>query len=185
MAHEDRFVAEIIMVPFNFRVPAGYAPCDGRMLLLSQNTALFSLLGTNYGGDGKSTFALPDLEGRVPIGAGQGPGLTERIIGEEGGQAEITLLVSEIPAHTHVLPQQPLSLPAGDANNTHSPVGAYPGVTTGQNLYSTTAGSGTLAPLHASLETGVAGASLPVNNVQPSLTIRYLISLQGIFPPRG
>src|SRR5215216_1772543 len=98
----DPFVAEIRIFPFNF-APKGWAWCDGQLLPLSQNTALFSLLGTTYGGDGKSTFALPDLQGRAPMHPGQGPGLSLHDLGETGGSETVTLLESEIPAHSHGL----------------------------------------------------------------------------------
>src|ERR1700735_3110085 len=104
------FVAEIRIFPFNF-APKGWAFCNGQLLPLSQNTALFSLLGTNYGGDGKSTFDLPNLQGMAPRGAGQGAGLNSVVLGETGGQATVTLLTTQIPAHTHPLQGAPL---AGD-----------------------------------------------------------------------
>src|ERR1700704_5497278 len=98
----DPFVAEIRIFPFNF-APKGWAWCDGQLMPLSQNTALFSLLGTTYGGDGKSNFALPDLQGRAPMHPGQGPGLSPHDLGETGGAGTVTLLPSEIPSHTHAL----------------------------------------------------------------------------------
>src|SRR5437762_13512789 len=98
----DQFVAEIRIFPFNFP-PTGWAFCDGQLMPISQNTALFSLLGTVYGGDGKSTFALPDLQGNAPLQEGQGPGLTEYFLGETTGSETISLLTSEIPLHTHTL----------------------------------------------------------------------------------
>jgi microcystin-dependent protein len=186
MGLEDRFVAEIIMVPFNFTPTGGYAPCNGQLLPISQNTPLFSLLGTTYGGDGKSTFGLPDLQGRVPVGEGEGPGLTLRTLGEQGGEETVTLLVSEIPFHTHSILKRPLALPAGGNNNTHNPVNNYPGNAASGTLYSATAAanSAVMGSLQSSLVAGVAGGSLPVNNIQPSLTIRFLISMQGVFPQR-
>src|SRR5512135_378675 len=96
----DQFLAEIRIFPFNF-APTGWATCDGQLMAISQNTALFSLLGTTYGGDGKSTFALPNLQGAAPMHAGQGPGLSLRDLGEVGGESNVTLLDSEMPAHTH------------------------------------------------------------------------------------
>lgn len=184
MAVDDRFVAEIIMVPFNFD-PKGYAACNGQLLPISQYTALFSLLGTTYGGDGMSTFALPDLSGRVPVGEGQGPGLSLRQLGEQGGEESVTLLTSEMPIHTHSLLKRPLALPAGTANNTHTPLGNYPGVAASQPLYSATPNSANVgSPLKSSLQAGPAGGGLPVNNIQPSLTIRFVICMQGVFPPR-
>lgn len=183
MGVDDRFIAEIIMVPFSI-TPVGYAPCNGQLLLISQHTPLFSLLGTNYGGDGITTFGLPDLQGRVPLGEGQGNGLTARTLGSTGGEESNVLDNSEMPAHTHTLLKRQFSLPTGGANNTHNPVGSYPGVAASVPLYSAAPGSGRAAPLHADLGTGVAGGSFPVNNIQPSLTIRFLISTQGVFPPR-
>src|SRR4026208_270933 len=114
----DPFVAEIRIFPFNF-APKGGAWCNGQLLPLSQNTALFSLLGTTYGGDGKSTFALPDLEGRAPMHPGQGPGLSLHDLGETGGSDTVTLLESEIPSHSHTLMASPTTAskpsPAGNA----------------------------------------------------------------------
>lgn len=185
MGADDRFVAEIIMVPFNFTPTGGYAPCNGQLLAISQNTALFSLLGTTYGGDGMNTFALPDLQGRVPMGEGQGAGMTQRNLGEQGGEETVTLLTSEMPIHTHSLLRRPLALLAGTANNTHTPLGNYPGVAASQPLYSATPNSANVgSPLKSSLQAGPAGGSIPVNNIQPSLTIRFLIATQGVFPQR-
>ena len=116
----DPFVAEIRIFPFNF-APKGWAFCDGQLLPLSQNTALFSLLGTFYGGDGKSTFALPDLQGRVPVDVGQGQGLSQYFIGQEGGSETVTLLTSEMPAHAHRLWRSEQSPTAGSANNSWGP----------------------------------------------------------------
>ena len=102
----DQFVAEIRIFPFNF-APTGWAFCNGQLLPISQNTALFSLLGTTYGGDGKSTFALPDLQGSVPVHPGQGPGLSERFLGEAGGSEAVTLLISETQIHSHAVGVSP------------------------------------------------------------------------------
>src|SRR5437588_2259354 len=124
----DPFVAEIRIFPFNF-APKGWAFCDGQILPLSQNTALFSLLGTTYGGDGKSNFALPDLQGRAPMHPGQGPGLSLRSLGEQGGEDTVTLLQEEIPAHTHSL--QASNQPGEDP----SPAGEALGRSTGAYLY--------------------------------------------------
>jgi len=182
MGVEDRFIAEIIMVPFNFD-PKGYAACNGQLLPISQYTALFSLLGTTYGGDGKSTFGLPDFSGRVPIGDGQGQGLSLRSLGEQGGEETVSLLISEIPNHTHTIKERPLAFPAGAANNTHNPVGNYPGIPASQPLYSATQAGGTI-PVKGTLLAGQSGGSLPVNNMQPTLTVRFLIAMQGVFPQR-
>ena len=168
----DPFVAEIRIFPFNF-APKGWAWCDGQLMPLSQNTALFSLLGTTYGGDGKSNFALPDLQGRVPMHPGQGPGLSLHDLGESGGSETVTLLESEIPAHSHqargigAVGNQPLP-----ENNTwgRSVTNPYVDSKTGQmSPYS-------IAP---------SGGDQPHNNMQPYLTFYFCIALQGVFPPRG
>lgn len=167
------FVAEIITVPFNF-VPRGYARCDGQLLPISQNTALFSLLGTMYGGDGKSTFALPNLNGCVAVGAGQGQGLSFYDLGQTGGSATVTVLESELPAHSHLL-DLTYSTELGTLG---SPTNAYLASNgSGRAQYEAT-GTGYMA-------SGAIGGALPHNNLQPYLTLTYCIALQGIFPPRG
>src|ERR1019366_390597 len=157
----DPFVAEIRMFPFNF-APKGWALCDGQLLPISQNTALFSLLGTTYGGDGHSTFALPNLQGMAPLQQGQGPGLTQRDLGETGGETAVTVLSSEMPAHPHQVRC------AASAANTNNPVGniwATPGTRgAGVNIYSATAGS---SPVMNPGASGVAGSSQPHNNMPP------------------
>ena len=171
----DPFVAEIRIFPFNF-APRGWAWCDGQLLPLSQNTALFSLLGTTYGGDGKSNFALPDLQGRAPMHPGQGPGLSLHDLGETGGSETVTLLESEIPSHSH--PMRANTIDLGDTN-IPSPNAAY-AQSSGGTLYQTTQntqlGPTSLAP---------AGGDQPHNNLQPYLTLYFNIALQGVFPPRG
>jgi microcystin-dependent protein len=173
----DPFVAEIRIFPFNF-APMGWAWCNGQLLPLSQNTALFSLLGTTYGGDGKSTFALPDIQGRSVMHPGQGPGLSLHDLGETGGSETVTLLESEIPAHAHALRANPAT---GD---TPSPAQnaalARPGTI---NAYQTNA-SANLAPM-AGESLPPAGGDQPHNNLQPYLTFYFNIALQGVFPPRG
>jgi microcystin-dependent protein len=172
----DQFVAEIRIFPFNFP-PTGWAFCDGQLLPISQNTALFSLLGTTYGGDGKSTFALPDMQGNAPMQPGQGQGLSLRDLGEMSGVESITLLVSEIPVHTHTL--------RGNFNtadiNDPSPARALARSGTGF-LYQ----SNTSANLTQMAFQGLppAGGGLPHNNMQPYLTLNFCIALQGIFPQR-
>jgi microcystin-dependent protein len=173
----DPFVAEIRIFPFNF-APRGWAWCDGQLLPLSQNTALFSLLGTTYGGNGRSNFALPDLQGRAPMHPGQGPGLSLHDLGETGGSETVTLLESEIPSHSHGLlsantEPADAAAPAADVSLARSSqVNAYQTVTN-QNLLSMSGNA--LAP---------AGGDAPHNNLMPYLTFYFCIALQGVFPPR-
>jgi microcystin-dependent protein len=171
----DPFVAEIRIFPFNF-APKGWAFCNGQLLPLSQNTALFSLLGTVYGGDGKSTFALPDLEGSAAMHPGQGQGLSLRDLGQIGGAESVTLLVSEMPLHNHNIMVSPevgdVQIPTADVVYARSSNGnAYTNSNSGLQLMAPQM----LAP---------AGGSLPHNNMQPYLTLNFCIALQGVFPPR-
>jgi microcystin-dependent protein len=169
----DPFVAEIRIFPFNF-APRGWAWCDGQILPLSQNTALFSLLGTTYGGNGMNNFALPDLQGRTPMHPSQGPGLSLHDLGETGGAETVTLLESEIPSHNHSLRADNLNsqstIPTNNSLGRGNPVKVYSNVTP-----TTEMGSNSLAP---------AGGSLPHNNMMPYLTMYFCIALQGVFPPR-
>jgi microcystin-dependent protein len=170
----DPFVAEIRIFPFNF-APKGWAFCDGQILSISQNTALFSLLGTTYGGDGKSNFALPDMQGNAPMHPGQGPGLSLHDLGETGGSDTVTLLESEIPSHSH-------SLMASYADATDQ--------TPSQNKYASGVGIGQFAAPGALVTLSVnavspSGGDQPHNNMQPYLTLNFNIALQGIFPPRS
>jgi microcystin-dependent protein len=171
----DPFVAEIRIFPFNF-APKGWAWCDGQLLPLSQNTALFSLLGTTYGGNGKSNFALPDLQGRAPMHPGQGPGLSLHDLGETGGSETVTLLESEIPSHAHTARavSQPgdLADPTGRSIARGSAGNPYQ-QNTSQNIIQFNGSA--LAP---------AGGDQPHNNLQPYLTFYFNIALQGVFPPR-
>jgi microcystin-dependent protein len=171
----DQFVAEIRIFPFNFP-PTGWAFCDGQLMPLSQNTALFSLLGTTYGGDGKSTFALPDLQGSVPMQPGQGQGLSLRDLGEMSGVESITLLQSEMPFHTH-------NVMASTEDGEFKP--PAPNRILGRSInaflyQSSNAGLGIMTPQ----QVGLAGGGLPHNNMQPYLTLNFCIALQGIFPQR-
>jgi len=174
----DQFVAEIRIFPFNFP-PKGWAFCDGQLLPISQNTALFSLLGTTYGGDGKSTFALPNMQGNTPMQQGQGPGLSQRFLGEVGGEQNVTLLVTEIPSHNHSASAGPntTQLPT-PVNNVWTS-----GLKTGPSLYTPTGTGGNDVAMNP-LATSVTGSSLPHNNMMPFLTLNFCIALQGIFPPR-
>jgi microcystin-dependent protein len=169
----DPFVAEIRIFPFNF-APRGWAWCDGQLLPLSQNTALFSLLGTTYGGDGKSNFALPDLQGRAPMHPGQGPGLSLHDLGETGGSETVSLLESEIPSHAHAAMAS-----QGDAIS-QSPSASLPATGIGIGQYAPPGALVMLNPVSLS----PAGGDQPHNNLQPYLTFYFNIALQGVFPQR-
>lgn len=169
----DPFMSEIRMFPFNF-APKGWAWCDGQLLPLSQNTALFSLLGTTYGGNGDSNFALPDLQGRSPMHPGQGPGLSLHDLGETGGSETVTLLESEIPSHSHALRA------AGGSGEDRRATNRALARSTGSMLYRDAGNATSMSP--NSLAPG--GGDQPHNNLQPYLTVYFCIALQGVFPPR-
>lgn len=172
------FVAEIRIFAGNF-APTGWALCNGQLLPISQNTALFSLLGTTYGGDGKSNFALPNLQGSAPLQQGQGPGLSLRVEGEVGGEQNVTLLQTEMPAHAHSAQGSTGSTQTTPVNNAWAS-GAKLG---GGNLYfpSTPASNVQMNPF----ATSIAGGNLPHNNMMPYLCLTFIIALQGVFPPRS
>lgn len=173
----DPFVAEVRIFPFNF-APKGWAWCDGQILPLSQNTALFSLLGTTYGGDGKSNFALPDLQSRAPMHPGQGPGLSLHDLGETGGSETVSLLQSEIPSHSHTLRCTVEDATQGTLSN-----GVTISTSTGGSLYQSTTNTN-LVPMSPQA-LSPAGGDFPHNNMQPYLTFYFCIALQGVFPPRS
>jgi len=171
----DPFVAEIRIVGFDF-APTGWALCDGQIMPISQNTALFSLLGTTYGGDGRSNFALPNLQGMAPMQSGQGPGLTLRDLGETGGEQNVTLLSSEMPAHSHIpVAASSGGQPGPGANTWGSALKGH------GNLY---APASSLTPMSAS-SLSITGGSLAHNNMPPFVVMNYIIALQGVFPPRS
>jgi microcystin-dependent protein len=174
------FIGQLMLVPYNF-APRGFAFCQGQLLPISQNTALFSLLGTYYGGDGRSTFALPNLQGTIPIGMGQGPGQPLYSLGQTGGESSVTLSVSQIPQHTHI--HQATSTAAAS----YSPTGATfaPGGGRGHAVpYYIAPNAGTLAPMNSAAVASV-GGNQPHSNLQPYLSLNWVIALQGIFPPRS
>ena len=172
----DPFLAEIRIFGGNF-APKGWALCNGQLLSISQNTALFSLLGTTYGGDGRVTFGLPNFQGAAPMQQGQGPGLSDRFLGETGGEPSVTLLQSEMPMHTHA--QQAVNQPGEDPTPGPSEAIAR---SVGANLYHDNAAQNLvqLAPQAAP----PAGGSLPHNNMPPYLALTFIVALQGIFPQR-
>jgi microcystin-dependent protein len=172
------FVAEIRVTPFTF-APLGWAFCNGQLLPISQNTPLFSLLGTFYGGDGKSTFALPDLRGAVPLHVGYqqpGPGLSTYDLGQQGGSDTVSLISTEMPVHTH-------DLRADTQDNADvgipSPTAAF-AASTGGTLYQNGPANALMAPQAISIK----GAGLPHNNLMPYVTLQFIIALQGVFPQR-
>ena len=175
----DPFVAEVRIFPFNF-APLGWAQCNGQLLPISQNTALFSLLGTVYGGDGKSTFALPDLQGSVPLHPGQGAGLSERLLGEMSGSEFVTLLDSETPLHTHSVSG---ANPADFADLPDPGPDRVIGKSQNALAYQTNTTSGLVAMAVQSLS--ITGGGLPHTNLMPYLTLNFCIALQGAFPQRA
>jgi microcystin-dependent protein len=188
MQQTDVFLGQIVLLPFNF-APVGFALCQGQILPISQNTALFALLGTQYGGDGKTTFALPNLQGRVALGFGQGPGLTERAQGTTGGTEAIALTVDTMSRHSHALPATSVACRDG-AGDSQTPVGNVP-ATESTGVTATYASS----PANASMRAGSiaasgsatvapSGSGVPHENRQPYLVMNFCIALQGIFPQR-
>jgi microcystin-dependent protein len=176
----DNFLAEIRIVGFNF-APNGWAFCNGQILPISQNTALFSLLGTTYGGNGISTFALPNLQGSAPLHFGQGNGLSNYFLGETGGEATVTLAPSQMPQHNHTASANAGN---GDVNNPAGNAWARPHLgKTPVNIYNSSVGTASLALSGQALAT--AGSSLPHNNMPPYLTLNFVIALTGIFPARS
>jgi microcystin-dependent protein len=179
----EPFLGEIRMVGFNF-APRGWALCSGQLMSIAQNTALFALLGTTFGGDGQVTFGLPDMRGRVPIDQGHGSGLSDRVMGELSGEEDQTLIITELASHTHAVTVSPAC--SADDGTTGSPVGNVPAVpaagTTPVTAYtspgtgSMASGSGTATPT---------GGSQPHNNMQPYLVCNFVIALEGIFPSRN
>jgi microcystin-dependent protein len=175
------FLAEIRIFPFNF-APVGWAFCNGQILPISQNAALFSLLGTTYGGNGTSNFALPNLQGNAPLQQGQGPGLSLYDLGETGGSATVTVLASELPSHNH-----PLGADTGDASSASPANGVYM-----RGQYTGTPAGAVASYSSQAPDTRLSGAAIaptggsqPHNNMMPYLTLNFCIALQGVFPPRS
>lgn len=171
----DPFVAEIRIFPFNF-APKGWAFCDGQLLPISQNTALFSLLGTTYGGDGKSNFALPDVQGNAPMHPGQGPGLSLHDLGETGGSETVSLLESEIPSHSHAM--------MADGSDQADAQNPGPNTVLAQSANGFAYHALPLSGPMSSQAIAPSGGDQPHNNMQPYLTLNFCIALQGVFPPR-
>jgi len=174
-SQSEPFIGQVSMFAGNF-APRGWAFCDGQLLSISQNTALFSLLGTTYGGDGRTTFGLPDLRGRVPMHPGKGPGLSTRKLGEEGGSETNTLTVAQMPSHNHTVNA------VSSDGNANDPSGALPANTKILDKeYSTGKKNATMS----SIMINNSGENQSVNNIQPFGTVNFIIALTGTFPSRN
>ena len=174
----DQYLGEIRMVGFNF-APVGWALCNGQLLSITQNTALFSLLGTTYGGDGKSTFGLPNLQASAPMGSGNGGGLSPRQLGDIGGEFAVTLFSTQMPSHSHGVAC------IGGAGSSDSPA---------NNVWAAAAGGRVPPPVYAAAASSVSmngaavqpsGGNQPHNNMPPYLAVYFVIAMQGIYPARG
>ncbi|MGO0063381.1 phage tail protein [Brevibacillus fluminis] len=177
----DQFVGEIRIFAGNY-APDGWALCDGQLVSIAQNPALFAVLGTTYGGDGKTSFALPNLIGRAPMHHGQGQGLSDRTQGEQGGTRTVTLTSTQMPVHTHI------AYGSGQIGNTNNPQGAVWAQPPVQGKFNKTqtplyASSGNAPMNYSALPT--VGGSQPHNNMQPYLGLTFIIATKGIYPPRG
>jgi microcystin-dependent protein len=175
----DPFVGQLLLGAFNF-APLGYALCHGQVLSIQQNTALFSLIGTNYGGNGVTTFALPDLRGRVPVGAGLGPGLSDYVMGQAEGSEVVNLSVSELPAHSHSIQGV-----GGGSSAQVSQVAGNSLAGTGSNLNLYAVGTSSIGANLNPSTIAPSGGSLPHENRMPTLTLNWVIALNGVFPPRN
>ncbi len=172
------YLGEIRLFPYNF-APRGWMDCSGQLLSIAMNDALFALVGTTYGGDGITTFALPDLRGRAPIHQGQGPGLTNRVIGERAGTETVMLTNAQVPVHTH-----PIYASTAAATSTTPGPGLLPAAVSGDTFYVNTLVGNNAAAMSAQATTPV-GNSLPHDNTMPSLTARWCIAVEGIFPSQN
>jgi microcystin-dependent protein len=181
----EPFIGEIRMAGFNF-APRGYAFCNGQIMSIAQNTALFSLLGTTYGGNGQTTFALPNLQGRVPVHFGTGPGLPAVQLGEASGSVATTLTPANMPAHSHPLGGS-VAMPAfNGAGGAENPNGTIPASSSpNENYAAASSANAALAPIPLPANTGVAGNGQSFSNMQPYLGLNFYIALQGIFPSRN
>ena len=173
----EPFIGQIQPFGFNF-APKGWALCDGQLQSIAQNSALFSLLGTTYGGDGRTTFALPDLRGRTMLHQGHGPGLTTRVIGEKSGTETTTLIASNLPSHNH-----PIMMPVNNASpNTDEPANAYLAAVQSGDSYQAAPGTN---QFYGAFSSGNTGGNVPFNNMEPYLVINICIALFGVFPSRS
>jgi len=171
------FIGQLLLAGFNF-TPRGYASCSGQMLPISANTALFSLLGTYYGGDGRSTFGLPNLQGNVAIGYGQAAGLSPYDLGQSGGSSTVTLTSSEVPAHSHT------AMAAESPADSTVPTGNSLTRSEGVTIYNNTSPTPPLTPMASGALTPFNGGSQPHNNLMPYLALNWVIAVSGVYPPR-
>lgn len=180
----DPYLATIAIFAGNF-APRNWMFCNGQLLSIAEYNALFALIGTTYGGDGQVTFALPDLRSRVAIHEGQGPGLSNYVIGEMAGTENVTLLSTNLPMHNHSLVSLPVQQPASTVNNSgvNEPKGAYPA--SGATVYSSTTDGSRMGAYSSTTATAIAGSNQPVSIVQPYLAMHYIIAVEGIFPSRA
>lgn len=177
-------IAEIRMFASNF-APRSWLFCQGQTMNIAQNTAMFSLLGTTYGGNGQTTFGIPDFRGRVPVGTGQGPGLSNHVLGDLSGAENFIVNNTSLPAHTHVLSGSITMKGNAATGDTDTPQANYPAGLTGTNMYSTVNNGSGLGNMKLALTGAVTGSSQPVNNVQPVMGMNYIICQFGIFPSRN
>lgn len=184
----DPFIGEIKMVGFNF-APFGWAFCNGQLLSIAENDALFALIGTTYGGDGIQTFAVPDLQGRIPMHWGHGPGLSTHVIGELAGTETVTLTGAQLPAHPHpIFPVQGSKNAADTEGGVPSPVGHFPArVRSGPSdlLAYATQSNGSVATTGATSTSDLQGGNQPHDNMAPFQCVTFVIALQGIYPNQG
>lgn len=180
----EPFIGEIKIFGFNFP-PRGYATCQGQIVSIAQNTALFSLLGTMYGGNGQTTFALPDLQGRAPIGQGQGPGLPSYIMGQAGGTTTMTLTTGNMPIHNHAATGINVRIPVTATSEDSSATNNYIGNAVSDTFGSVASPTNSLGAPVVSGTTAVAGGSQPFSILNPYLTVNYSIAIEGIFPSRN
>ncbi len=180
----EPFIGQIILFAGNF-APRGWALCDGQLLAISENQALFAILGTTYGGDGRTTFGLPELRGRVAVHEGQGPGLQNVALGERSGNADTTLNVNNLPAHTHTATST-LAVPCHvtDNGNSDDPSGNALGLSP-EDIYSTAATDASLRALTGGVTVLNTGNNTSFSNRQPFLGLNYIIALIGTFPSRN
>ncbi|WP_296151623.1 tail fiber protein [uncultured Flavobacterium sp.] len=179
----EEFIGIIKIFAGNF-APRGWAFCAGQAMPINQYQAVFAILGTTYGGNGQTTFNLPDLRSRVPVGAGQGPGLSDYVLGETAGNESTTLILPNMPAHNHVISGN-VKIPVNDSNaDADGPVGAYLG-TPSESIYSGSTNGFAANADTSNLATGVVGSNIPFSNLQPYLGVNYIICLEGIFPSRN